>query len=110
VALASAIVFKLAVGGVTGFALGTLLLAIAVVSIDYSAPVFRGFFEFGILRGLGFLSYSLYLWQQPFYKLHRASEFSLPTLLMMLILATCCSYYLVERPARRYINQYFARL
>jgi len=51
---------------------------------------------------LGVMSYSLYLWQQPF--LHRASSAAIASFPLNILLALACalaSYYLVERPSLR---------
>lgn len=60
------------------------------------------------LRQLGLWSYSLYLWQQPFY-LWRHSEQGNSPLLALTMALTCglVSYYLVERPARSYLNSHW---
>jgi peptidoglycan/LPS O-acetylase OafA/YrhL len=55
------------------------------------------------LRGIGLLSYSLYLWQQPFLNRHTASLFTtFPVNLVMVGLCAAVSYYLIEQPIRRY--------
>lgn len=56
------------------------------------------------LRQLGVWSFSIYLWQQPFHSMVGKGEMS-P--LAGLIFAMACglgSFYLIEQPARRYLN------
>lgn len=60
------------------------------------------------LRQLGLWSYSLYLWQQPFYLWMHRDERLAPLLALALALACgLCSYYLIERPARTYLNAHW---
>lgn len=54
---------------------------------------------------LGVLSYSIYLWQQVFYKIHYAFPGGPVTGLMLALLFGVASFYIVENPARKYINQ-----
>lgn len=57
---------------------------------------------------LGVLSYSIYLWQQIFYKLHYALPLGQVTGLVLSLLFGVLSFYIVENPARKYINQRWA--
>jgi peptidoglycan/LPS O-acetylase OafA/YrhL len=51
---------------------------------------------------VGMLSYSLYLWQQPFFNRHSPSwATTLPVNVLLVITAALASYYLIERPALR---------
>jgi peptidoglycan/LPS O-acetylase OafA/YrhL len=57
---------------------------------------------------VGTLSYSLYLWQQPFLNKHLDSWITaFPVNLAIAIIAAVCSYYLVERPFLR-MRRHFA--
>ncbi|RUZ72424.1 acyltransferase, partial [Mesorhizobium sp. M7A.F.Ca.US.003.02.2.1] len=50
-------------------------------------------------------SYSLYLWQQPFYKfVYEQGSAPIPMLAAVFACAAC-SYYLIERPAREWLNR-----
>jgi peptidoglycan/LPS O-acetylase OafA/YrhL len=87
------------------FGLGTLFLAFAVATLDSAATVIQRALEPAILRQIGLWSFSVYLWQQPFYIIAKDAGAS-PVL--MLTAAVCCgllSFYLVEDPARRRINR-----
>lgn len=57
------------------------------------------------LRQLGLWSYSLYLWQQPFYMHVHAGRLSAPAGIAFGLLCGVASFYLVEQPSRRYLNQ-----
>jgi peptidoglycan/LPS O-acetylase OafA/YrhL len=60
---------------------------------------------------VGVLSYSLYLWQQPFLNRHSAAWMSaFPMNLALAFAAALTSYYLIERPALRLRARIEARL
>jgi peptidoglycan/LPS O-acetylase OafA/YrhL len=107
-ALAAAIAFRALPSEVATFGIATVLLALAVVTIDRApAMVLRALSQPALCQ-FGLWSYSIYLWQQPFYKLHRDGVAS-PALL--LVGATACalaSFSLVEKPGRTVINQRFS--
>ena len=105
-ALALGIAAKLWGGHVAiSFGLGTVLLTVAVTTLDSSLPALRRLFENRALRLLGIWSYSLYLWQQPFYKLAHDGAAPTPLLLGAAVLAGLASFYVVERPARGFLNR-----
>lgn len=86
------------------YTLGTWLLIISVNALDGSYKSVRGFFSQPALTWLGVMSYSIYIWQQPFYMQRWAFGW-----LPMLTCAVCValiSYYLVERPGRVLINHW----
>jgi peptidoglycan/LPS O-acetylase OafA/YrhL len=87
--------------GVGAFALAVNLLPAAGASV-------RGCFELRPLRVLGVWSFSIYLWQQPFYLL--AAEGRMPTwiAIAVAIAAGIVSFHFVERPLRRYLNRVWA--
>jgi peptidoglycan/LPS O-acetylase OafA/YrhL len=88
------------------FTAGTASLVVAVATLDVAAVRFRGLFEMRWLTWLGLVSYSLYLWQQPFYV---AVMSGMPLLVCLPIAFACAiwSHYRVERPARARINALF---
>ena len=91
------------------FGLKTLLLAIAVCTIESAKHFSRILFEGDIIRQIGRMSFSIYLWQQPFYILARQGH--LPQL-PALALAVCfglLSYYLIEQPTRTRLNAWLER-
>jgi peptidoglycan/LPS O-acetylase OafA/YrhL len=84
---------------------GTLFLAIAVNTLDFAPVRLTGLLSWRPAAQLGLWSYSLYLWQQPYYKF---VYFKGSPALPMLGLTFACalgSYYLVENPARRWLNR-----
>ncbi|MER8631257.1 acyltransferase [Mesorhizobium opportunistum] len=81
------------------------LLAIAVNALDFSTQFFSGLLSSWPMATLGLWSYSLYLWQQPFYKFvyEQGSD---PWLMLAGVFACAlCSYYVIERPAREWLNR-----
>lgn len=91
------------------YSLGTALLAIAVALADVTARPIVRFLSQSWLTQIGVWSYSLYLWQQPFYK---SLEFHPGAVWLMLAGAVAmglASYYFVERPSRRALNALWGR-
>jgi len=91
------------------FGAKTLLLAIAVCAIGDSTRLSRALFEGSVIRQIGRMSFSLYLWQQPF---HIAMLQDLLPKPIALVLAICCaaaSYHLIEQPARARLNAWTER-
>jgi peptidoglycan/LPS O-acetylase OafA/YrhL len=87
------------------FSFGTLALAVAVVTLDLAAKPLLALLATRPLAWIGLVSFSLYLWQQPFY-VQQASFGVWPALAASIILALV-SFYVVERPARRYLNTHW---
>jgi peptidoglycan/LPS O-acetylase OafA/YrhL len=90
------------VGTVAAFALAINLLAgapPAVHAVLAAAP----------LRMLGLWSFSIYVWQQPFYLLSKYH--GMPHVLGLALAVACgvASFYLVEQPSRTWLNRRFAR-
>lgn len=84
------------------------LLAFTVNSIGQAANLFRRILINPLLRLLGIWSFSIYIWQQPFYKYaHKYPEFSL-LFLFVAIMVGLFSFYLIESPCRNYLNTLFA--
>lgn len=92
------------------FTLGTTLLAAAVALADIADRQVVLALSMPWLTQIGIWSYSLYLWQQPFYMQleHHGGQ----ALLMLAGAAAAgiASFYFVERPARRTLNGMWGRL
>ena len=86
------------------FGIGTILLALSVATMDFTLERVRRMFEIYILQALGMFSYSLYLWQQPFYKLSQDRVEPFPLLLAGVAFASLLSFFFIEKPARAFIN------
>ncbi|PDQ18755.1 acyltransferase [Mesorhizobium sanjuanii] len=81
------------------------LLAFAVNSLDFSARYLTGFLSSRPMAMLGLWSYSLYLWQQPFYKFVYSQGSAPLPMLAGVFACALCSYYIVEKPARAWLNR-----
>lgn len=90
------------------FTAGTALLAVAVSCVDFAHAGLRRLLGGRMLAGLGVISYSLYLWQQPFLMLTRGGL----SYIACVALALACalgSYLWIERPARTWLNRLWER-
>jgi peptidoglycan/LPS O-acetylase OafA/YrhL len=88
---------------------GTLCFCVAVALCDVVARPITAALSTPALTQIGLWSYSLYLWQQPFYKLHERFPDHGALLFVAAIGAGLASYYFVERPARRWLNALWGR-
>lgn len=108
-ALLAAVIARSTLGmSALGFALTSTLLALAVNSLDFSLPAFRSALSWKPLTRIGLWSFSLYLWQQPFYKMSAGQGWpAVLALFAAAMLAGLLSFHLVEQPARTRLNAYF---
>jgi peptidoglycan/LPS O-acetylase OafA/YrhL len=86
------------------YSLGTILFAVAIATLDRAPESVRKALAWRPLVQMGMWSYSLYLWQQPFYRL--SLDGRIPPLLAVAGAAAAglLSFYLIEQPARRWLN------
>lgn len=89
-------------GGVGLFALAVNLLGRA------PAPV-KALLSLRPLRQAGLWSYSIYLWQQPFYLAHHRAGVPAWLAMALGVSAGIASFYLVEQPARAWLNARWGR-
>jgi len=87
------------------YSFGTLSLAIAIVTLDVAIAPLLKLLGTKLLTWIGLVSFSLYLWQQPFY-VQQASLGVLPALALTIFMALL-SYFAIEKPARRYLNAHW---
>ncbi len=88
------------------FGVGCFAGAICLLSVNKGW--FAAILAWTPLRQLGLWSYSIYLWQQPFYLWMHSEKRLSPWLALALALACgFVSYYLIERPARIYLNTHW---
>jgi peptidoglycan/LPS O-acetylase OafA/YrhL len=93
------------------YTMGTTLLALAVCTLDAAPRALRALLSSPLLAWVGVLSYSIYLWQQPFYAAIFLAPPSPGRSLVMLtgaVAAGAASFYLIEQPARRFLNRRLA--
>ncbi len=87
-----------------------ILFALTCAYADCLPATIRNALSSRALRWLGKCSFSLYIWQQPFFSFSTHSKSSPTVLLMMAIAIGTASFYLIENPARRWLNARTARL
>lgn len=87
------------------YLVGVPLLALAVNTLDFAGSYLTDLLSSRPMVMLGLWSYSLYLWQQPFYKF--VDERGSAPLPMLAAVFACAfaSYHVVERPARSWLNR-----
>ncbi|BEV08079.1 acyltransferase [Methylophilus sp. DW102] len=85
------------------YSMGTIFLAIAINNLDGLSSSFQKILTSKVLNWIGLVSFSIYLWQQPFYALK--SNYSTPLLLSCITILGVLSFYFVEVPARRFLNR-----
>jgi peptidoglycan/LPS O-acetylase OafA/YrhL len=84
------------------YTVGTFCLAVAVATIDSAWRWTLTILSNRILVQFGLMSFSLYLWQQPFYIMK--SNFNLQPILLGLLSVSLISFYLIEKPVRSFLN------
>jgi peptidoglycan/LPS O-acetylase OafA/YrhL len=85
--------------------IGCSAFALALNLLDRSPGLFRTLLECRLLRQFGVWSYSLYLWQQPFYMLAKREGLPAPLGLACTLAVGIGAFYLVENPARLWLNR-----
>jgi len=84
-------------------------LALLVNILHKAPPWMLRALSFPALRKLGLWSYSIYIWQQPFYVLKYKGLLSAPSACLLALILGILSYFLIESPARNYLNRTWAR-
>jgi peptidoglycan/LPS O-acetylase OafA/YrhL len=85
--------------------LGVTALAAALNLLERAPVWVRAMLSFRALRQIGIWSFSIYVWQQPFYMAVDAGRMSALAGIGCALLAGMASFYLVERPARSWLNR-----
>jgi peptidoglycan/LPS O-acetylase OafA/YrhL len=85
--------------------LAPLLLAVAINYLDCAPPLLLRALALPPLRWFGLCSYSLYMWQQPFYKAMTLYGLPPAAALGMALTAGVAAFYGFEHPVRRYLNR-----
>ena len=94
--------------GLDGFCCGVLILAIQKPHTFFSRMLVT-ILTFPLITSVGIVSYSLYLWQQPFLvRLNSSIALSLCISICATVIFTLASFYLVERPMLR-AKDFFSR-
>ncbi|HEY8085121.1 MAG TPA: acyltransferase [Methylophilaceae bacterium] len=88
------------------YSLGTIFIAVSINTLSTLPSWAMRIICSSIIVWTGLISFSLYLWQQPFSKL--IGVLPGPALLAIAIICAIASYHLIEVPARRYLNERWA--
>lgn len=88
---------------------GTVCFASAVALLPNLKGLGLAVFESRPLTSVGIVSYSLYLWQQPFALLGHKLLTVLPLLVVPAIGTGVASYFLVEKPTRQWLSGWIRR-
>lgn len=86
------------------FTVAPWMLAIGINYLDRAPAIARAMLSNSILGWFGRCSFSLYLWQQPFYDAVKHAEIPFWAGLIGSMIVGPASYYLIERPAREWLN------
>ena len=92
------------------FLLAPILLAFSFHHMSKFPAILLAVFAWKPLRLMGIWSYSIYLWQHPiyYYFVEHATSVNALESIFYLIIAICIglmSYYLIESPIRKYMNE-----
>lgn len=85
------------------YSLGTTAFAIALVFLDRLPPILLNILKNRILCFFGVTSFSIYIFQQPFY--HFIPEYGVLPMLAIALTFGLGSYYFIETPVRRQLNK-----
>lgn len=94
----------LATGPAIAVPFGSALLALAIARIEDAPAAFLRALSTKPIMAFGMWSYSIYLWQQPFFHFAMNGTLGLLPAIALAIATGLASFYLVEQPARRRLN------
>ncbi len=90
---------------ILSFTLSPILLAFTINHLHESNKIFQGILELKIIRLMGIWSFSIYLWQQPFYKFSYLISGGEYISIFLAITIGIISFYFYEQPIRSRINK-----
>jgi peptidoglycan/LPS O-acetylase OafA/YrhL len=101
VAIAAAVIVRFpSFGAVLGYSVLNIIIALGVDwSLRFPDRMFGKILNFRPLVWVGLLSYSLYLWQQPFFS--DGVRMNVPLRLVILLVVALVSYFAIEQPFLR---------
>lgn len=85
--------------------LGVGILAMTVNLLSNAPKTIKQVLSFMPLRMMGIWSFSIYLWQQPFYLAVHRGDMSKYLAISLAIACGTASFYLLERPVRSFLNR-----
>lgn len=95
------------------YSVGTAAFALSIVTIESAPAWVLRLLSTKLLMLVGYISFSLYLWQQPLYELIGPLQAHIgfaakPLLLASAFAVGTVSYRFIEKPARRWINAHWS--
>ena len=84
------------------YSLGSLAIAISVNSLEHAPALGRKFLSSRLIGWVGVISYSLYIWQQPFF--YSINRYGAPPMVALAVAVAALSYYMIEHPVRFKLN------
>lgn len=84
-------------------------IAVSINAMSSAPEIFLRFLEFTWLRKLGTYSFSLYLWQQPYYQLSRHYGMSAWFGLALALITGVVAHHIIEDPARKFLNRQWGK-
>jgi peptidoglycan/LPS O-acetylase OafA/YrhL len=84
------------------YSAGALLLALAINTLEDAHAAVRRALSLRSVGWIGLVSYSVYIWQQPFF--YSIGRFGAPLMLAGAFAAGCLCFYVYEDPLRRRLN------
>lgn len=89
------------------YSVGTLFLAVSIATLKQAPPSVLKVLRSRPLGLIAAMSFSLYLWQQPFYK--QADKYPPAVLFIAAVVTAAASYHLVEKPSRSFLRRSYIR-
>jgi len=91
--------------GLLSHTLSPLLAALAINHLQDAPSWLQRALSNRVLRWFGVCSFSIYLWQQPFYLLVKQNDASQVVCFVGAVVLGTMSFYLFENPLRMYVNR-----
>lgn len=89
------------------YSLATLAIALSVNTLETAPALGRRFLSSRVVGWFGVISYSLYIWQQPFY--YSIDRYGAVPMALAAVAVAVLSFYMAENPVRRRLNGLRAR-
>lgn len=89
--------------------LGGAAFALAINLVDQSNGLIRNVLESRLLQRLSAWSFSIFLWQQPFYLMANQGDIDRVTGIVGALVCGITAFHLIEAPARAWLNRNWAR-
>jgi peptidoglycan/LPS O-acetylase OafA/YrhL len=89
------------------YSLATLAIALSVNSLEHAPALGRRFLSSRAIGWVGAVSYSLYIWQQPFF--YSIDHYGAAPMALAAAAIAVLSFYMIESPVRAHLNALRAR-